>query len=271
MSLTEKNDNSPSIDSRNEFLLILKFIKMKKAVLHIPHSSTYFPNYLGFVVDQKTLDNETLILTDHFTDELFITPNSIPVTAPFSRVFCDVERFRKDCDEVMSEKGMGATYTKLENGELMRVLTTSQREKILQDYYDVHHKKLTQEVENQLAIHQQAIIIDCHSFPETPHPRALDKTANRPDICIGADSFHTPKDLLERSIEYFKSAGLSVKVNSPYKGTIVPLQYYNIDRRVYSIMIEVNRKLYLTDDFEKSDLYFKTFNICQKYFDFVNI
>ena len=42
----------------------------------------------------------------------------------------------------------------------------------------------------------------------------------------------------------FTARGYSVSINSPFSGTIVPLKHYLKDRRVSSIMIEVNRSLY---------------------------
>jgi len=38
---------------------------------------------------------------------------------------------------------------------------------------------------------------------------------------------------------------IAVGFNSPYSGTMVPLRYYRKDKRVQSIMIELNRSLYL--------------------------
>ena len=36
-----------------------------------------------------------------------------------------------------------------------------------------------------------------------------------------------------------------MKVDSPFAGTIVPMKYYKKDKRVYSVMIEINRKTYM--------------------------
>jgi N-formylglutamate amidohydrolase len=41
--------------------------------------------------------------------------------------------------------------------------------------------------------------------------------------------------------------GFSVGNNRPYTGTIVPSVYYKKDRRVISLMIEVNRSLYMDE------------------------
>jgi N-formylglutamate amidohydrolase len=41
--------------------------------------------------------------------------------------------------------------------------------------------------------------------------------------------------------------GYSVGVNRPYEGTLVPMAFRQRDRRVISIMIEVNRSLYMDE------------------------
>ena len=93
-------------------------------ILHIPHSSTYFPNKEGFVIDKETLDAEVNKLTDWYTEDLFDVPGAIKVIAPFSRIFCDVERFADDSMEEMAAKGAGVCYTRLDTGEEMRRVTT---------------------------------------------------------------------------------------------------------------------------------------------------
>ena len=51
---------------------------------------------------------------------------------------------------------------------------------------------------------------------------------------------------------------MSVKLNSPFAGTMVPMKYYMKEERVSSVMVEVNRRLYMDEatgekgpDFEK--------------------
>jgi N-formylglutamate deformylase len=80
---------------------------MKKLVLHIPHSSTTIPKVEGYIVSQSILNSEILKLTDWYTDDLFQNNIDKDVLAPFSRIFCDVERFSEDEKEVMSKFGMG--------------------------------------------------------------------------------------------------------------------------------------------------------------------
>ena len=53
-------------------------------------------------------------------------------------------------------------------------------------------------------------------------------------------------------------------IDEPYSGTIVPMEYYRKDERVQSIMLEVNRSLYLSGT-EKSDGYEKIKEVVQEY------
>jgi N-formylglutamate amidohydrolase len=111
-----------------------------------------------------------------------------------------------------------------------------------------HHAKRTRLVEEALAAHGRALIIDGHSFPSRPLPVDLDQSPERPDICIGTDGFHTPPQLVEALIDTCAEFGWSVAVDRPYTGTLVPLVHCGKDSRVVSVLIEVNRRLYLKNE-----------------------
>ena len=70
---------------------------------------------------------------------------------------------------------------------------------------------------------------------------------DRPEICIGTDNFHTSEKLKESFGELFEESNFTVKYNEPFKGSIVPLKFYNKEIRVQSIMIEVRRDLYMDE------------------------
>ena len=214
-------------------------------ILHIPHSSHRIPLDRGYVVDKKILDQEIIKLTDWYTDDLFLFKDSIPVKAGFSRIFCDTERFSDDSQEVMAKYGMGVLYEKSDDGALIREITKKLREEILSNYYWPHHEKLNKVVNEQLESNGKALIVDCHSFPSRPLIRDLSQEDNRPDFNIGTDKFHTPLDLVKKSENYFTALGYTVGIDWLYSGAIVPIEYYQKDKRVKSIMLKVNRDLYL--------------------------
>ncbi len=114
--------------------------------------------------------------------------------------------------------------------------------------------------------HNRALIIDCHSFPDIPLKRSLNTKKCRPDFNIGTDSFHTPGKLLQLSKRFFEERGYSVGIDWPFSGSMVPMKYYRKDKRVASIMLEVNRKNYLEDNSsEKSSNYKKTKEVVQDF------
>ncbi|MDC1505824.1 N-formylglutamate amidohydrolase [Winogradskyella sp.] len=234
----------------------------KKVILHIPHSSTKIPYLDGFIKDKQKISQEISRLTDWYTDDLFSNKIDDAIITPFSRLFCDVERFADDDLEAMSKFGMGVIYDKFDDGSILRVVTPELRKRILQGFYWKHHNKLSELVKIHLKTNSSCLIVDCHSFPENTLNRALNKTAFRPDFNIGTDAFHTPKKLVEVATKYFENLGYSLGIDEPYSGTIVPVDYYKKDIRVQSIMLEVNRKLYLSGK-EKTDSYNKTKEVVQ--------
>jgi N-formylglutamate deformylase len=228
-------------------------------LLHIPHASTHVPfidGYVNLVAFQDQLE----LLTDWYTDELFTFKHAVMIRAPFSRVFCDVERFSDDDKEMMSKVGMGMLYTHADDGSIFRIITDQIRNTIVDNYYDPHHQELTNEVDNQLKIYGQAKIVDCHSFPNLPFTRDVNQTLPRPDFNIGIHHFHTPEQWIQVSQDFFENKGYSLGIDWPYAGTIVPMKHFTINTNVYSIMLEVNRDLYLKkNSIEKNE----QFNLIQ--------
>ncbi len=223
---------------------------LENVVIHVPHASinipeAYIPDY-----DLEVLGHELLVMTDWYCNELFSCEVEM-VNLKVSRLVCDVERFRDDKDEAMSRIGMGLYYTHSSKNMPFRKMSMQKREEIVEKYYDPHHARLEDAVEKRLAQYGKCLIVDGHSFYPTPLPYEPDQEPNRPDICIGTDSYHTSPEMVGRIVNYLESRGLSVKIDSPFAGALVPMRYYQKDRRVQSVMIEVNRRLYLSQGCEK--------------------
>lgn len=220
-------------------------------VLHVPHSSTFIPeSELGsFRID---LADELLKMTDRYCDELFCGDHP-SVVFPVSRLVCDPERFRDDALEPMSKVGMGAVYTRTHDGAVLRSVGIEERERILKTYYDPHHSALTEAVQSALDKTGTCLIIDGHSFAPYPLPFEKDQRPDRPDFCIGTDPYHTPDELARSAFRFLRERGYSVAFNAPFSGSIVPMRFYRKDKRVASIMIEINRRLYMYDDGRRNE------------------
>ena len=222
-------------------------------VLHIPHSSRRVPaeERQAILVDDTELNGELLRMTDAYTDELFpITPvEAGRVIFPLSRLICDVERFPSDENEPMAARGMGVTYTRTSMGGVLRAQPDpADRQKCLDRWYWPHHLKLEHLVKDVAERSGVCLIVDCHSFPSVALPYELDQASPRADICIGTDSFHTPWAVRDAIVAAAEADGYSVAVDAPFSGALVPLSSYRKDHRILSVMIEVNRRLYMEED-----------------------
>lgn len=222
-------------------------------ILHIPHSSPLIPDDIRrqFILSDKELEKELLLMTDLYTDDLFspLDEFDTAIIYPVSRLVVDPERFIVDDQESMSKKGMGVIYTKTAHGQDLRDSITGQERKMLINmFYHWHHNLLTSAVEAELKIHGSALIVDCHSFPSAPLPYEYNQSPDRPDICIGTDSFHTPDVLDKKCIQVFQEKGYSVKLNEPFSGTMISRTHKQKNKDVHSIMIEVNRSLYMDEN-----------------------
>jgi N-formylglutamate deformylase len=217
-------------------------------VWHIPHASTVVPDQERghILLNDLELQDELGGVTDWYTDCLFGDPG-LPgerVTAAVSRLVVDVERYVDDSQEPMAAKGLGAVYTHTWDGRPLRAeLSLCERQRMIDTYYRPHHKRLEEACNRQLQRHNRCLIIDGHSFPAVGGYLDSDSVRSVPDVCIGTDAYHTPASLVETATRAFRAQGLSVAVDYPYAGTIVPQSFLRRDQRVQSIMVEINRQL----------------------------
>jgi len=220
---------------------------LRDVLLHIPHASVAIPEEWreAFLLSSEDLDCELLRMTDRYTDDLFQCDNADRLEFPVSRLLVDPERFERDEDEVMANRGMGAVYVKTSDGRPLK--SALGREELMDAFYRPHHRQLSEWTANAIEQYGRALIVDCHSYPDNPLPSDIDQSPGRPDFCIGTAGEHTPDwvtDVVQSALERL---GHSVTIDRPYAGAIVPIDRYGADYRVRSVMIEINRKLYMDE------------------------
>lgn len=245
-------------------MMILTAGRVPDVLLHIPHASTAIPpeHRARFVLDDADLNRELLRVTDWFTDELFELGGVQRLIFGVSRLLVDPERFSDDAQEIMSGRGLGAVYTRTHDGKPLK--SAEGRDELLAAFYVPHHRAFNAWAAAALETHGRCLIIDCHSFPMKPMPCDLDPTPDRPDFCIGSDGFHTPSGIVHAAIDAIETLDheangkYTVLVNRPYAGSIVPSDYYGRDPRVCSMMIEVNRALYMNEETGERSAGFET-------------
>ena len=222
------------------------------SVLHIPHASIVIDEATRatFRLDDEALAEELLQMTDWCTDELFMLDSAVAaaVVFPVSRLVLDPERFTDDAKEPMAARGMGVVYTRTSQcTPLRKPIDAGERERLLARYYRPHHEALTGAVDAALAAWDTCFVLDCHSFPSTAQPSALQQYTAGADICLGTDAFHTPPRLVDAARAMFEGAGFTVAIDYPYSGALVPAAHYQRDRRVSALMVEINRALYMDE------------------------
>lgn len=75
---------------------------------------------------------------------------------------------------------------------MRRELSDEEEKSLLEKYYHQHQAKIEKMVKEALEDNSIAVIVDCHSFPSEPFPYEKPSKFKRPNICIGADTYHTP-------------------------------------------------------------------------------
>ncbi|MCP4093584.1 MAG: N-formylglutamate amidohydrolase [Planctomycetes bacterium] len=208
-------------------------------VFHIPHLSQEIPScemdqFLMPPLELKQAIEDVHDVGTDFTRDfrkgVFGHEFATSVVFPYSRYLVDVERFE---DEAIHEQCFhGRPLRKRPSDE--------ERERLLNTYYRPHHERLTNAVDHALDNYGKCLIVDCHSYPVEPFPFE-NVEACRPMLCIGADDFHTPPEIVESLQKEAREQEISCAVNSPFSGALTPLKHYRRDHRVKSVMIELRR------------------------------
>lgn len=107
-------------------------------------------------------------------------------------------------------------------------------------------------VTDRIATAGRAVIIDVHSYPTSPSAYELHPDGQRPAL-VSAPTHTTPPRLIEAAYTAFSPLE-DIGADTPFSGTYVPLDHYNTDPHVYSVMIELRRDQYLTDEGELVDI-----------------
>jgi N-formylglutamate amidohydrolase len=191
-------------------------------------------------------------MTDWYTDQLAVdafeqagVPGTVFVNRA-SRLLVDPERFT-DESEPMAGIGMGAVYRVTSQLRTLRHPDPADDARLLERWFYPYAAAVASLVDETIAQHGTAVIIDLHSYPSAPLPYEPDPTARRPGVCLGTDAYHTPPTLSTAAFEAFAGITGGVAENTPFAGTYVPLPHWRCTEKVTSVMIEIRRDLYQTE------------------------
>ena len=223
---------------------------MTPLLVHLPHDATAIPPdaQADFRLSAEGLRAECLRLTDRHAAALYadgLAPADL-IRAEVSRLVVDTERFADDAQEPCAKVGMGATYVRTSDGRPLRALTPERRVELMERFYWPHHRALDAAAAARLARFGRCVILDAHSYPTGPLPTQL-ASGPSPEIGIGTQPGHTPSTLRDLAVDFFRAHGCSVGVDVPFSGAMVPNACFGLDPRLWSVMIEVRRDLYMDE------------------------
>ena len=223
---------------------------MTPLLVHLPHDATVIPpaDRRDFLLTEAELRAESLRLTDAHSAALYAEglPPEDFVRAEVSRLVVDVERFADDTQEPCARVGMGATYVRTADGRPLRALTPERRAELMARHYWPHHRALDEAAAVRLARFGRCLVLDAHSFPTGPLPTQL-AFGPSPQIGVGTQPGHTPPELRDLVVGFFGDRGYEVGVDVPFSGAMVPNACFGCEPRLWSVMIEVRRDLYMDE------------------------
>ena len=218
-------------------------------IKHIPHDSVNLPCfYKELIKNNYSFYKYVYKIADLGITHLFNNISGKTIRFNYSRIFCDVERFKDDDLEIMAKIGQGMLYTNFYDGTPINLDDKYKdiRIKLANKLYDKHHAKLNLAIKNIINSSKKCLLLDLHSY-SAEQAKALGFNDPFPDICIGINDDYCDKNILNYIVNKINDFNLTYKINYPYSGSILPndINNYNYKDKLTSIMLEVNKKIYL--------------------------
>ncbi len=243
-------------------------------VISVPHAGRYFPE--EFLQNVALTEEQLRSNEDLFVDELVwpLAEGGIPVLCMnVARSFIDVNRDKIEVDAKMfynypEDKiaiennrcrfGLGLIHRiDVANRPIYDGLLSYQEvQERIKNVYDIYHKRLQQLINKCAKKFGFCCILDCHSMPskicniipDSPHI----------DFCLG-DLFSQscPTEytaFLQNTLSRF---GYTVTANIPYSGAFTTFNYCQPRKKIYTMQIEINRKIYAEEIFLKKNSHFQ--------------
>lgn len=188
----------------------------------------------------------------------------------FPNTFVDVNRREDDVDpsaladpearsvhpSPVAMRGLGLIKTKSRYGEPFQEhkLTDTELDDRLDRYYRPYHRELARLVIDLRSRFGVLRHLSCHCMSAVGAPTHGDAGKPRPDFCIGdVNGVSSSRAFVDFVAGELRGYGYSVNVNDPYAGDELNRRYGAPAKGIDSIMIEINKKLFMdTATFRKT-------------------
>jgi N-formylglutamate deformylase len=241
------------------FELSLPESNARPVLVEVPHAGVLVPES----VRSELLAPEDAVLRDAdiYVDKLYANAPRLGaalLTARISRYVVDLNRARDDVDAATvsdhptpaGAQPRGVVWRTTTDGRpiLAHALSYEALLARLSNYYVPYHDALRQTLTDLRARFGHAILIAGHSMPSLGRSMHSDPGARRADVVPGTCG-RTSADprLIDLVDAHFRSAGLSVRHDDPYRGGFSTGHYGRPRDRWHAIQIELNRALYVDE------------------------
>lgn len=226
-------------------------------LVEVPHAGLAIPDS---VVEQVNVTRDVVLRdSDVYVDKLYDRAPSVGASllaSSVSRYVIDLNRAPDDVDrdtvadhpDPRGVQPRGVVWRMTTEGEpaLRFPLTYRALVDRLDRFHHPYHRTLEEQLHRKRAEFGYALLVAAHSMPSAP--RALRGAAKRADIVPGTRGRTTADErIIELVDDHFRSAGLSVKHDDPYRGGWTTGHYGRPDSGWHAIQIELNRNLYMDE------------------------
>jgi N-formylglutamate amidohydrolase len=180
----------------------------------------------------------------------------------FPNTWIDVNRNELDMDPALVDggwpvllkptartlEGLGLIKTKARYGEAFqeRKLTIAEVEERLDRCYRPYHAELKRIADDLHGRFGRLLQISCHCMSAVGAPTHPDAGQARADFCVSDLKGKTASaEAMTLVVETLRSYGYSVSVNAPYIGNELIRRIGDPARRIDSIQVEINKKLFM--------------------------
>ncbi|MEM6322675.1 MAG: N-formylglutamate amidohydrolase [Pseudomonadota bacterium] len=261
--------------TRPAYTLTRPEVQTTAVIFASPHSGRDYPwDFMRrSVLDERAIRSSE----DAFVDLLFSSAIEfgaplLAATAP--RAYVDLNRSADELDPALIEgvrrsvhnprvtSGLGVIPRVVANGRAIYrgKLTQSDARTRLQEFWHPYHDCLQKLLDQSLALHGRAILIDCHSMPREAIDSVGTQGMPHPQIVLG-DRFGAAasSDVVDQVEAAFASAGLRVARNAPFAGAYTAQHYGRPSRDQHVIQVEIDRSLYMNESLVRPNTNFQQF------------
>lgn len=246
-----------------ENIVIVDEPKVKKFVVCIPHSGVYVPE---MCFSHLNIESERFFKdADVYTDKLFdlTSVGGVVIKTNINRDVVDCNRARTN-----DTKGGVIRSVSFDNSKILKYKYSYQeRELLLKQFYDPFHRRLKKETDTIRKMYGEVFLLNGHSMADkTPAFRKKQENKLRPDFCLGTqDGMSADKKLLqifEKAMRInAKKLNATIEFNYPFQGyTGITSQYARPSQGYNSVILEVNKRLYLDENKKPNFVMIKKIN-----------